>query len=89
MDEVDPELLRIYDKLGISLREQEVLTGVSTKIAVDAVFDSVSVATTFRETLAKEGVLFCSFSEAVQNYPELVQQYLGTVVSSSDNFYAA
>ncbi|MBI3772472.1 MAG: Fe-S cluster assembly protein SufB [Gammaproteobacteria bacterium] len=86
LDEVDPELLRTYEKLGIPLREQEMLAGV---IAVDAVFDSVSVATTFKETLAKQGIIFCSFSEAVQKHPELVQRYLGTVVPPGDNFFAA
>tara|TARA_B100001094_G_scaffold307136_1_gene338564 strand:- start:3007 stop:4455 length:1449 start_codon:yes stop_codon:yes gene_type:complete len=85
LDEVDPELLNTYDKLGISLNEQKMLSGV----AVDAVFDSVSVATTFKETLNKAGVIFCSFSEAVQKHPELIQKYLGTVVSSSDNYFAA
>jgi len=85
LDEVDPKLLETYEKLGIPLREQEMLAGV----AVDAVFDSVSVATTFKEKLADAGVIFCSFSEAVQNHPELVRQYLGTVVPSSDNFFAA
>ncbi|MFY7698107.1 MAG: Fe-S cluster assembly protein SufB [Legionella sp.] len=85
LDEVDPELLRIYEKLGIPLREQELLAGV----AVDAVFDSVSVATTFKAKLAEKGVIFCSFSEAAREYPELVRQYLGTVVSYRDNFYAA
>ncbi|GBD27023.1 FeS cluster assembly protein SufB [bacterium HR30] len=85
LDEVDPELLRTYEKLGIPLREQELLAGV----AVDAVFDSVSVATTFKEKLAEHGVIFCSFSEAVQNYPDLVRQYLGTVVPYNDNFFAA
>ena len=84
LDEVDPELLRTYEKLGISLQEQERLTGV----AVDAVFDSVSVATTFREKLAELGIIFCSFSEAVQNHPELVRQYLGSVVPYTDNFFA-
>jgi Fe-S cluster assembly protein SufB len=87
--DLDPELLRMYEKLGIPLREQEVLAGISNRIAVDAVFDSVSVATTFRETLAKEGIIFCSFSEAVQHHPELIQRYLGSVVPPSDNFYAA
>ncbi len=76
LDEVDPELLRTYEKLGIPLREQEVLAGV----AVDAVFDSVSVATTFKDKLADIGVIFCSFSEAVQEHPDLVREYLGTVV---------
>ena len=85
LDEVDPELLKTYDKLGISLNEQKMLSGV----AVDAVFDSVSVTTTFKDTLNKAGVIFCSFSEAVQEYPELVKKYLGTVVSSSDNYFAA
>lgn len=84
LDEVDPELLRTYEKLGIPLHEQEMLAGV----AVDAVFDSVSVATTFREKLAEAGVIFCPISEAVHQYPELVQKYLGTVVPQKDNFYA-
>jgi Fe-S cluster assembly protein SufB len=83
--EIDPEILRTYDKLGIPLEEQKLLAGV----AVDAVFDSVSVATTFKEKLAAAGVIFCSFSEAVQKYPELVQKYLGSVVPYSDNFFAA
>jgi len=85
LDEVDPELLRTYEKLGIPLAERAALAGV----AVDAVFDSVSVATTFKEKLKSLGVLFCSFSEAVHEYPELVQKYLGSVVPSSDNFFAA
>jgi Fe-S cluster assembly protein SufB len=85
LDEVDPELLRTYEKLGISLREQERLTGV----AVDAVFDSVSVATTFKEKLHDLGIIFCSFSEAVHNHPDLVRKYLGSVVPSNDNFFAA
>ncbi|HWA15349.1 MAG TPA: Fe-S cluster assembly protein SufB [Gemmatimonadales bacterium] len=85
LDEVDPELLKTYEKLGISLTEQKMLAGV----AVDAIFDSVSVATTFKETLAKSGVIFCSFSEAVREHPELVQQYLGSVVPHTDNFFAA
>ena len=85
LDEVDPELLKTYEKLGIPLEEQKRLAGV----AVDAIFDSVSIATTFREELAKHGIIFCSFSEAVQNHPELVQKYLGSVVPYSDNFYAA
>ena len=84
LDEVDPELLRTYEKLGIPLQEQAMLAGV----AVDAVFDSVSVATTFKDKLAEHGILFCSFSEAVQQYPELVKQYLGSVVPYSDNFFA-
>ena len=85
LDEVDPELLRTYEKLGVPLHERARLAGV----AVDAVFDSVSVATTFRKQLAEVGVVFCSFSEAVREYPELVRTYLGTVVPPSDNFYAA
>ncbi len=85
LDEIDPEILATYEKLGIPLKEQEVLAGV----AVDAVFDSVSVATTFREKLAELGVIFCSFSEAVQDHPELVRKYLGTVVPRRDNFFAA
>ncbi len=89
LDEVDPELLRTYEKLGIPLREQEVLAGVQgAKVAVDAVFDSVSVVTTFKEELAKSGVIFCPISEAVQTHPELVQKYLGSVVPVTDNFYA-
>ncbi len=89
IDDVDPELLRTYEKLGIPLREQEILAGVKTsKIAVDAVFDSVSVVTTFKEELAKSGVIFCPISEALQSHPELVRKYLGTVVPVSDNFYA-
>lgn len=88
LDEVDPELLRTYAKLGIPLKEQAFLAGV-TNVAVDAVFDSVSVATTFKGELAKHGIIFCPFSEALQTHPELVEQYLGTVVSTSDNFYAA
>src|SRR5829696_90523 len=83
--DVDPELLKTYEKLGIPLKEQELLAGV----AVDAVFDSVSVATTFKEKLAEAGVIFCSFSEAVQKHPELVQKYLGSVVPYTDNFFAA
>src|SRR5690606_23367056 len=85
LDQVDPELLRTYEQLGGPLPERARLAGV----AVDAVFDSVSVATTFRKQLAEVGVIFCSFSEAVQDHPELVQKYLGTVVPPSDNFYAA
>lgn len=89
LEDVDPELLRTYEKLGIPLREQEVLAGVETrKIAVDAVFDSVSVATTFKEELAKAGVIFCPISEAVHTHPELVRKYLGSVVPVTDNFYA-
>jgi Fe-S cluster assembly protein SufB len=85
LDEVDPKLRETYDKLGIPLEEQKMLAGV----AVDAVFDSVSVATTFRDKLAELGIIFCSFSEAVQEHPDLVQQYLGTVVPIGDNFFAA
>jgi len=85
LDEVDPELLKTYDKLGIPLDEQKMLSNV----AVDAVFDSVSIATTFKDTLKKAGVVFCSFSEAVIKYPKLVKKYLGTVVPSTDNYYAA
>jgi Fe-S cluster assembly protein SufB len=84
LDEVDPELRRTFAKLGIPLDEQKLLSGV----AVDAVFDSVSVATTFKEKLAEKGVIFCSFSDAVKNHPELVQKYLGSVVPYTDNFYA-
>ncbi|MCC6858365.1 MAG: Fe-S cluster assembly protein SufB [Bryobacterales bacterium] len=84
LDEVDPELVRTYEKLGIPLREQELLAGV----AVDAVFDSVSVATTFKEKLAQLGIIFCSFSEAVQHHPDLVKKYLGSVVPYTDNFFA-
>ncbi len=86
LDEVDPELLRTYEKLGISLLEQKRLSGV--KIAVDAVFDSVSVATTFRSELQKKGIIFCSFSEAVEHHPDLIREYLGSVVPYSDNFFA-
>ncbi|KAB2922328.1 MAG: Fe-S cluster assembly protein SufB [Bacteroidetes bacterium] len=85
LDEVDPKLLETYEKLGISLTEQKRLSG----IAVDAVFDSVSVATTFKETLKEKGIIFCSFSEAVREHPELVRQYLGSVVPPTDNFFAA
>ncbi|ARN80601.1 Fe-S cluster assembly protein SufB [Methylocystis bryophila] len=89
LEEVDPELLRTYEKLGIPLREQEILAGVETrKVAVDAVFDSVSVATTFKEELAKAGVIFCPISEAVREHPELVRKYLGSVVPVTDNFFA-
>ena len=85
LDEVDPELLATFDKLGISLEEQKRLSGV----AVDAVIDSVSVKTTFQDTLAKHGIIFCSFSEAVQNHPELVKKYMGAVVPYTDNYFAA
>ncbi|MET3661255.1 Fe-S cluster assembly protein SufB [Aquamicrobium ahrensii] len=104
LDEVDPELLRTYEKLGIPLREQEILAGVqksaaedgeasdnvyaSGRVAVDAVFDSISVVTTFKEELAKAGVIFCSISEAIQEHPDLVRKYLASVVPVSDNYYA-
>jgi len=107
LDEVDPELLKTYEKLGIPLREQEILAGVrkqgepseidgnpsdnvyaSGRVAVDAVFDSVSVVTTFKEELSKAGVIFCSISEAIREHPELVQKYLASVVPVSDNYYA-
>ena len=85
LDEVDPELLKTFDKLGISIEEQKKLSGV----AVDIVMDSVSVATTFRETLAKDGIIFCSISEAIKDYPDLVKKYIGKVIPKKDNFYAA
>jgi FeS assembly protein SufB len=90
LDEVDPDILATYEKLGIPLREQEVLAGVqgAPRYAVDAVFDSVSVVTTFKKELAEAGVIFCSISEAIREYPELVQKYLGSVVPVSDNYYA-
>ena len=84
LEEVDPKLLETYEKLGIPLQERAMLAGV----AVDAVFDSVSVATTYKEKLAELGIIFCPFSEAVRNHPELVKKYLGSVVPYSDNFYA-
>ena len=95
LDEVDPELLKMYEKLGIPLKERAILAGVEPdpnerpQIAVDAVFDSVSVATTFRETLSKVGVIFCPISEAVREHPDLVRQYLGTVVPVADNYFSA
>jgi Fe-S cluster assembly protein SufB len=97
LDEVDPELLKTYAKLGIPLKEQEWLAGVTTSpdgsermpVAVDAVFDSVSVATSYKERLAKDGIIFCSIGEAVQEHPDLVRRYLGSVVPQADNFYAA
>jgi Fe-S cluster assembly protein SufB len=95
LDEVDPTLLAMYEKLGIPLKERAILAGVEgagderPQIAVDAVFDSVSVATTFRESLAKVGVIFCPISEAVREHPDLVRQYLGTVVPTNDNYFAA
>ena len=85
LDEVDPELLRTFEKLGIHLNEQKQLANV----AVDAVFDSVSVATTYKEKLKKHGVIFCSFTEAIKDYPELVKKYLGSVVPVGDNYFAA
>src|SRR5207247_9085168 len=84
LDEVDPKLRETFAKLGISLEEQKRLSGV----AVDAVFDSVSVATTFKAKLSELGIIFCSFSEAVQNHPELIEKYLGSVVPHTDNFFA-
>ncbi|WP_114395119.1 Fe-S cluster assembly protein SufB [Oleisolibacter albus] len=93
LDEVDPELLKTYEKLGIPLKEQAILAGVEgagdmPAVAVDAVFDSVSVATTFKKKLEEKGIIFCSISEAIQTHPELVRQYLGTVVPYSDNYFA-
>src|SRR5690606_14857132 len=90
LDEVDPEILRVYEKLGIPIEEQKVLAGVegARKVAVDAVFDSVSVATTFREELLKAGVIFLSISEAIREYPELIRKYLGSVVPQRDNYFA-
>jgi Fe-S cluster assembly protein SufB len=89
LDEVDPALLEMYEKLGVPLKERELLAGVEQpRVAVDAVIDSVSVATTFRAELNKQGIIFCSIAEAIREYPELVRQYLGTVVPVSDNFYA-
>jgi Fe-S cluster assembly protein SufB len=92
LEEVDPELLKMYERLGVPLREQEILAGVKSdkpRVAVDAVLDSVSVVTTFKEELAKAGVIFCSISEALRNHPDLVKKYLGSVVPQSDNYYAA
>ena len=87
--EIDPALQETFDKLGIPIKEREVLAGVKSKVAVDAVFDSVSVNTTFRKTLADKGIIFCSFSEAVKEHPDLVRKYLASVVPVADNFYAA
>ncbi|MBR6458095.1 MAG: Fe-S cluster assembly protein SufB [Bacteroidales bacterium] len=87
--EIDPKLQETFDKLGIPISEREVLAGVRSKVAVDAVFDSVSVTTTFRKALAEKGIIFCSFSEAVREHPELVRKYLASVVPAGDNFYAA
>jgi Fe-S cluster assembly protein SufB len=89
LDEVDPELLKTFEKLGISLEEQKRLSGVQSTIAVDAVIDSVSVKTTFKEVLAEKGIIFCSFSEAVQEHPELIKKYMGSVVPYTDNYFAA
>jgi Fe-S cluster assembly protein SufB len=91
LDEVDPEILRVYEKLGIPIAEQKVLAGVegARKVAVDAVFDSVSVATTFRAELERAGVIFRSISEAIREYPELVKKWLGKVVPMHDNYFAA
>ena len=91
LEEVDPALLEVYEKLGIPLAEQKVLAGVegAKPIAVDAIFDSVSVGTTYQETLKEHGVIFCSIGEALQQYPDLVKKYFGTVVPASDNFFSA
>ena len=89
LDEVDPELLKTFQKLGISILEQERLSGVESRVAIDVIVDSVSVKTTFKETLAEKGIIFCSFGEAIQEHPKLVQKYMSSVVPSSDNFYAA
>ena len=85
LDEVDPEILKTFEKLGISLDEQKKLSNV----AVDAVFDSVSIATTYKEKLAKSGVIFCSISDAIEAYPNLIEKFLGSVISSGDNFFAS
>ena len=89
LDEVDPELLKTFEKLGISLEEQKRLSGVQSTIAIDAVIDSVSVKTTFKEVLAEKGIIFCSFSEAIHEHPELIKQYMGSVVPYTDNYFAA
>jgi len=89
LDQVDPELLKTFEKLGISILEQEHLTGVKSRIALDIIVDSVSVKTTFTATLAEKGIIFCSFGEAIQKHPELVKKYMSTVVPYTDNFYAA
>ncbi|MBC7863421.1 MAG: Fe-S cluster assembly protein SufB [Bacteroidia bacterium] len=89
LDEVDPEIIKTFEKLGISLEEQKRLSGVKSTIAVDVVFDSVSVKTTFKETLSEKGIIFCSFSEAIQEHPELIKKYMGMVVPYTDNYYAA
>jgi Fe-S cluster assembly protein SufB len=89
IDEVDPELLKTFEKLGISVLEQERLSGVESRVAMDVIVDSVSVKTTFKETLAEKGIIFCSFGEAIQEHPALVRKYMSSVVPSSDNFFAA
>ena len=89
LDEVDPELLKTFQKLGISVLEQERLTGVESRVAMDVIVDSVSVKTTFKETLAEKGIIFCSLGEAIQEHPELVKKYMSSVVPYTDNFYAA
>jgi Fe-S cluster assembly protein SufB len=89
LDEVDPELLKTFQKLGISILEQERLSGVESRVAIDVIVDSVSVKTTFKETLAEKGIIFCSFGEAIQEHPELVKKYMSSVIPSSDNFFAA
>ena len=89
LDEVDPELLKTFQKLGISILEQERLSGVESRVALDVIVDSVSVKTTFKATLAEKGIIFCSFGEAIQEHPELVQKYMSSVVPYTDNFYAA
>jgi Fe-S cluster assembly protein SufB len=89
LDEVDPELLKTFQKLGISILEQERLSGVESRVAMDVIVDSVSVKTTFKETLAEKGIIFCSFGEAIQEHPELVKKYMSSVVPYTDNFYAA
>jgi Fe-S cluster assembly protein SufB len=89
LDEVDPELLKTFEKLGISVKEQERLSGVESRVAIDVIVDSVSVKTTFKETLAEKGIIFCSLGEAIQEHPALVRKYMSSVVPSSDNFFAA
>lgn len=89
LDQVDPELLKTFEKLGISLEEQKRLTGVESNVAIDVVMDSVSVKTTFQQTLKEKGIIFCSISEAIREYPDLVKKYIGKVVPKGDNFYAA
>ena len=89
LDEVDPELLKTFEKLGISVKEQERLSGVESRVAIDVIVDSVSVKTTFTETLAEKGIIFCSLGEAIQEHPALVRKYMSSVIPSSDNFFAA